>query len=181
VKAVDDILLGISSGEQGTAGGSRAGVPVPLDNVHPFPTAEAIGRTRGAAWCATELGDELRASGIDSADGWPVFDLFFVGVGPDGHLLSVFPGSVAFDSSAIALAVTAPTHIGPHIERVTLNPAILGVARSLLVVVYGADKAAAIGQVFGPERDPRRWPAQLARRAGATWILDEAAAAALPR
>ena len=34
--------------------------------------------------------------------------------------------------------------------------------------------------VLGPERDPRRWPAQLARRSGATWILDEAAAAALP-
>lgn len=62
----------------------------------------------------------------------------------------------------------------------TLNPAILGVARSLLVVATGALKAATLGEVLGAARDPRRWPAQLARRSGATWILDEAAAADLP-
>jgi 6-phosphogluconolactonase len=79
------------------------------------------------------------------------------------------------------LAIPAPTHIEPHVERVTLNPAVLGVARDLLAVATGSDKAPVLGQVFGDERDPRRWPAQLARRAGATWILDEAAAADLPR
>ena len=181
VKAFEDIVLGIGAGEQGTAGGQGEGLPISLDRIHPFPTAEAIGHERGAAWCAMTLAETLAAAGLDEMDGWPVFDLIFVGIGPDGHLLSAFPGSVAFDSPDLALAVPAPTHIGPHIERVTLNPAVIGVARHVLVVVHGPDKAAGIAGIFGPERDPHRWPGQLARRAGATWILDEAAASALPR
>ncbi len=181
VKAFEDIMLGIASGEEGTAGGHATGLPLSHDNVHPFPTAAAIGQARGAAWCAMTLADTLRMAGLDMVDGWPVFDLIFVGIGPDGHLLSAFPGSAALESDDLALAVPAPTHIGPHIERVTLNPAVIGVARSVLVVVHGADKADGIAGIFGRERDPRRWPGQLARRAGATWILDEAAAAALPR
>ena len=181
VKAFDDVLLGIGGAEEGTAGGGWPGVPLAVDRVHPFPTGEAIGRARGAAWCASTLADELRTAGLDEADGWPVFDLVFLGIGPDGHLLSVFPGSPALDSTDLALAVGAPTHVEPHIERVTLNPALLAVAREVLVVVYGEDKAAALAQVLGPERDPRRWPGQLARLPRATWILDEAAAASLPR
>ena len=183
VKALDDILLGIGEGEQGTAGGGWPGVPLPFDHVQPFPTGEAIGGARGAAWCAATLADRLRAAGLEEADGWPVFDLMLIGVGADGHLLSVFPGSPAFESPDLALAIPAPTHIEPHVERMTLNPAVVGAARELLVVAYGEDKAAAIGEILGPARDPRRWPAQLALRPGATWILDEAAAAAvaLPR
>jgi 6-phosphogluconolactonase/glucosamine-6-phosphate isomerase/deaminase len=94
--------------------------------------------------------------------------------------LSVFPGSIALDSTDWALAIPAPTHIEPHVARVTLNPALLTVARHVITVVHGAAKAAVIGEVFGAERDVRRWPAQLARRAGATWILDAAAASGLP-
>ena len=180
VKAFDDILLGIGNAEEGTAGGP-AGVPLPIENLHPFPTGEAIGNGRGAAWCAATLAEELRGAGLEQAGGWPVFDLVLIGIGGDGHLLSIFPGSTAFDSSELALAIPAPTHIEPHIERVTLNPAIIEVARSVLVVAYGADKSGILAEVLGPDRDPRRLPAQLAARPDATWVLDAAAAAALPR
>ena len=180
VKPLDDILLGIAWGEEGTAGGP-AGVPLPVANLHPFRTGEAIGAGHDAAWCAAELAAELVAAGLERLDGWPVLDLIVVGMGPDGHVLSVFPGSPAFASEALALAIPAPTHIEPHVERVTLNPALLRVARDVLVVAFGGAKAATVAQVFGQERDPGRWPAQLATRPGATWILDEAAASALPR
>ena len=82
--------------------------------------------------------------------------------------------------SDCALAIPAPTHVEPHVERVTLNPAILGAAGDLLAIVQGAAKAAVVGEIFGAPRDPARWPAQLARRAGATWFMDEAAASRLP-
>ena len=75
----------------------------------------------------------------------------------------------------------APTHVEPHVARVTLNPRILDVARRIIVVAHGEGKAAILAEVLGPERDERRWPAQLARRARATWILDAAAASALGR
>jgi 6-phosphogluconolactonase len=181
VKRFDDIVLGIAFGEEGVAGGRPAGVPIPLDQVHPFPTGEAIGGGRGAAWCASALAEELRAVGPTTTDdGWPVFDLLLLGVGGDGHLLSVFPGSPALDSTDLAMSIPAPTHIGPHVERVTLNPAVVGTARQVLVVVTGTAKAGVLAEIFGPIRDPSRWPAQLAVRAGATWILDAAAAADLP-
>jgi 6-phosphogluconolactonase/glucosamine-6-phosphate isomerase/deaminase len=95
-------------------------------------------------------------------------------------VLSVFPGSAAFDSPAVALPIPAPSHVTPYIERVTLNPAVLDAARSLVVVVIGSAKAAVMADVLGPVRDERRWPAQRARRAGATWYLDEAAAPGSP-
>lgn len=180
VKAFDDVMLDISDMEEGTAGGPGRGVPIPFDQIHPFPTGEAIGSGRGAAWCAASLADELRAAELPMTDGWPAFDMLFLGVGADGHLLSVFPGSPALDASELGLAIPAPTHIEPHVERVTLNPAIVGAARSVLMVVSGTEKAEAVATVLGPEIDPRRWPAQLARRSGATWILDEAAAGRSP-
>jgi 6-phosphogluconolactonase len=181
VKAFDDIMLGIGSTEEGTAGGTIPGVPIPIANVHPFRTGEAIGSGRGAAWCASTLAAELRGAPLDVVGGWPVFDLLLLGIGPDGHLLSVFPDSPAIGSADLAMAIPAPTHVGPHVERVTLNPVVVATALDTLVVVYGPDKADAIGRIFGLDRDARRVPGQIARKKGATWILDEAAAAGLPR
>lgn len=157
------------------------GIVIPVANLHPFRTGESIGAGWDAAWTAVTLAGELRAADLPTRDGWPVLDLMLVGIGADGHLLSVFPGSAAFDSSEWALAIPAPTHIEPHVQRVTLNPALLTVARHVLAVVHGAGKAAILAEVFGEIRDPRRLPAQLARRPGATWIVDERAAAQVPK
>lgn len=182
VKPFDDIMLDLPGHQAGsTLGSGGAAVPIPLDHLHPFRTTESIGEAWGAAACAAELERDLRAAGLPTVDGWPVLDLVLLGVGGDGHVLSVFPGSAAFESDAWALDIPAPTHIEPHVERVTLNPAVLRVAKEILVVMHGAGKGEILGQIFGPELDPLRWPAQLARREGATWILDEAAAAHLPR
>ena len=169
VMPLDDVLL---------LGGH---VRLPVANLHPFPTGAAIGEARGPAWCAAHLGAEMLSAGFRAIDGWPVLDLVLLGVGGDGHILSVFPRSEAFKSTETALAIPAPTHIEPHVPRVTLNPAIVTVARAVLVVALGSGKAAVVGQVLAGERDVQRLPAGLARRGGATWILDEAAAAALPR
>jgi 6-phosphogluconolactonase len=183
VKPFDDILLNVGPRQAGQVGpGSAAptAVTVPLEHLHPFPTTVAIGAAQGAAWCAAQVAGELARAGLEHADRWPVFDLVLLGIGGDGHVLSVFPGSPALVSPDLALAIPAPTHIEPHVERVTLNPAILGVARRILVVAAGAAKAPVLAEILGSERDPHRFPAQLARRAGATWILDAAAAERVP-
>lgn len=181
VKPLDDILLAIGLTEEGVAGGRGPGIPLPAGNVHPFRTGEAIGASRGPGWCAAALADELSGAHLATDGPWPVFDLLLLGVGADGHVLSIFPGSAALGALELALAIPAPSHIEPRVERVTLNPAVVGVARDVLVVATGAGKAAVLAHVFGQSRDPSRWPAQLARRSGATWILDAAAAASLPR
>lgn len=160
--------------------GIEPGVPVPAGNIHPFPCSETIGRGGTPADCARTYAEALAASPMPVVDGLPRFDLILVGVGPDGHVMSVFPGSRAFDCDALAFGIPAPTHVEPHVERVTLSPALLGVASRVLVVAYGATKAGIIGRAFGEARDPRSIPAQLTRRVGATWILDAAAAAQVP-
>ena len=185
-KIADDILLNVAhrSGESGTGGlpadvmtGRTGGILIPIDQVHPIETSVAIGEGHDEGWCAHRYAEDLQADGPDTNDdGWPVFDLILLGVGPDGHILSVFPGSDAFDRSEWALGVPAPTHVEPHVARITLNPAIVKAAAELLVVSHGEGKAEILRDILRGERDERALPAQLARRPGATWILDRAAA-----
>jgi 6-phosphogluconolactonase len=169
VKALDEILLD-----------ETHGIHIPPEHLHPFRCGEVIGRGGDAARCAAELEDELRSVGPEMADAWPSFDLVFLGMGGDGHLLSVFPGSAALDAVDWAMAIPAPTHIEPHVERVTMHPAIIEAGRATLMVSTGESKAEMLRMVLGPERDVRHWPAQLACHDRATWILDEAAASQLP-
>jgi 6-phosphogluconolactonase len=181
VRPFDDVLLEAGSWESVHSDAHRTRVRIPVANLHPFRTGEAIGVGQDAATCAAELAAELRDAGLPEDDGWPVFDLILLGLGSDGHILSVFPGSQAFDSIRWALAIPAPTHIEPHVARVTLNPAVVRVARRVVVVAHGAGKAEIIGRIFGADPDPSALPAQLTLREGSTWILDEAAAAQLRR
>jgi 6-phosphogluconolactonase len=169
VKPFDDVL--------------RGAVPLATDHLHPIRTTEAIQDDRDPGWAADALAADLRAAALDIAEGLPVLDLVLLGIGPDGHLLSVFPGSAALDAPVDqwALAIPAPSHVEPHVERVTMHPGIIRVAREALVVATGESKAAILADIFSPTRDVRRWPAQLALHQRVTWIVDEAAAAALPR
>jgi len=176
----DHPLSNILPVDQVLLAGPTPGARIPAANIHPFPTSEAIGEARRPAWAAARYEAELRSAGLETQDGWPVFDLVLLGVGPDGHVMSVFPGSTAFEESAWVLPIPAPTHVEPHVTRLTLNPRVLDVARHVLVVVQGAAKAEIVATIFGDERDPRRWPAQLVRRPGVTWLLDEDAAARIP-
>jgi 6-phosphogluconolactonase len=188
IAEADLFEIGALSGQSGTGssgadviGRRTAGATIPVENVHPIPTGLAIAQSLTPIWAAQRYAEMLRDEGPPVDGRWPAFDLILLGIGPDGHVLSVFPGSETFDKDDTVVSVPAPTHVEPHVARVTLNPRVLDVARRIIVVCHGAAKAAILGEVLGPERDERRWPAQLARHAGATWILDEAAAATLRR
>ena len=175
VVAVDSILL---------AGDAAAGLepaPLPPGNLHPVPVDATLADGGGPAEAAAAYEAALRhAVPADAADR-PVFDAILVGIGPDGHLLSVFPGSAAFDARGWAVSVPAPTHVAPHVARVSLTPGALDATPALVPMAFGAAKAAILSSVLAGPRDERRLPAQRARRAGATWILDAAAAGMLPR
>ena len=159
----------------------RPGVPLPVANVHAMAMDDAIASGAGPAWVAEASESALRQAGLEIAEsGFPILDVVLVGIGGDGHVLSVFPGSPLFDATAWVSAVPAPTHIEPRVARVSLHPRILAEARIPMVVAHGAGKAAILASVLGAERDERRWPAQVARFAGAVWFLDRDAASSLP-
>ena len=160
--------------------------PPPLDpaNLHPWPTDAALAAGRPAAACAAAFEETLRAELAVDARGRPVFDAILVGIGPDGHLLSVFPGSAAFEAPGWTTWAPAPQHVEPHLVRVTLTPPALDATPGLVVAAFGAAKSAIVADLLGPahagpDRDERTLPALRARRAGATWVLDAAAAAGL--
>jgi 6-phosphogluconolactonase len=179
-------ILLVTGGDEATSGSEMAdagthglGVYVPADHLHPVPVAASLGR--GTTWAAARYAQELREVGPPPDErGTPVFDLVVLGVGPDGHVLSVFPGSSVWDSPDQVVAVPAPTHIGPHLERVTMHPRVIGAARSVLLIASGAGKAGVLADAWGGG-DARKLPVRAALVPTATWLLDEAAAAQLPR
>jgi 6-phosphogluconolactonase len=103
-------------------------------------------------------------------------DLLVLGMGPDGHTASLFPGSPALDEKEQrVVAVTAPK---PPPQRMTITPPVIERARVIVVMASGAEKAPMLARALGGEPDPKSVPAQLLRRA--TWVVDQAAAGGLP-
>lgn len=166
-----------ATGTGGQPGVDPDGVMIPIAHVHAMPMAAGIASGGGTAAVARAYEAELRRWGPErDADGWPQFDLLLLGVGPDGHLLSVFPGSAAWDAAELVVPIPAPTHVEPHVERVTLHPACIGAARRVLVVATGAAKANVLARALRGDARPRELPAAAAAHERATWILDRAAA-----
>lgn len=167
VAIVDSVLLAPS----------EDGGPSPISPraVHPWPTEQEGAR-------AVELYlDAVQRAGVGrTAAGVPIFDLLLIGVGGDAHCLSVFPGSpLASTRAPVAAPVPAPTHIEPHVPRLTFSLQLLTAARAICATVVGSGKRAALARVFGTEGSATELPAKAALLPTATWIVDRAAAADL--
>lgn len=106
----------------------------------------------------------------------PHFDVIQLGMGPDAHTASLFPGEPMIeDRDGIAAAVYSDSRSQ---WRITLLPAVLLAARHVAFLACGADKAAAFKSVILDPYDPKKFPAQIVTHHGRriSWFLDEAAA-----
>jgi len=153
----------------------------PVVTIHPMLAGVDAAATDAGIVAAGLYAAELAAQ-VPAVDGVPVFDLLLLGMGPDGHVLSVFPDSPALMAGMpTVVPIPAPTHILPAVPRLTLNPVVIGAARAVLLIAGGAAKAPTVADVLGTVWDPRRLPAQLCDVATATWLLDPDSAALLIR
>jgi len=155
-----------------------AASPLSPSAVHPWPTGASDAPSAVSAYLA-----ELRDAGVPhTPTGFPIFDLVLIGIGGDGHCLSVFPDSpLALDGAPVAAGVPAPTHIEPHIPRLTFSLAIVSSAREVLALAPGSAKAEALARIFSGSIAVVNAPAKAALIPNATWLLDTASAAVLTR
>lgn len=126
-----------------------------------------------------ELGRDQGAAAYEDELGAATFDLLLLGIGPDGHIASLFPGKPALDVTDRRV-VGSEAGLEPFIDRVTLTLPALCAAREILFVVTGEAKADAVRRAFGAAPS-RETPASLVRAESGrtTAILDRAAAAAI--
>ena len=143
---------------------------VRLEAVHPMP-ADAADPDAAAARYEAELGRVLgvRPGGTQR----PRFDLVWLGMGPDGHTASLFPGADALsERRRWVIPATAPKSSAVA-SRMTLTLPLINAARAVLFVVAGADKAQAVRAV---RVGSSALPAARVRARSTLWLLDAAAA-----
>jgi len=141
-------------------------VPIPDEQIHPFIT-EGIGAEEAAEHYAKDLQTFF-------GNAAPSFDLIFLGMGPDGHTASLFPGfpQVTNPPDTLVTAVFDAPKAPP--TRLTLTLKTINAAKNVLFLVGGDSKAEAVARI---SKGDAALPAALVQPSGKLeWLLDEAAA-----
>lgn len=135
---------------------------IPKENIHAFPASDE-GLSLDEA--AHSFEDLFIASGID-------FDLMLMGMGPDGHIASLFPGKEHGDAAKAVVA----EHDSPKPPplRLSFTYDVINNAKQIWFTVAGADKAEAVSVVFGDE--PAKLPAgRVTGKEKTVWYVDQTA------
>jgi 6-phosphogluconolactonase len=150
-----------------------AHVPLPAANIYPVPT---VGGTPEAA--AKAYAETINAF-FGAAP--PHFDLILLGMGPDGHTASLFPGAPELTAPGGDLVVVVYNAPKPPPTRLSFTLRLINDAANVIFMVAGADKAPTLREVLHGPLQPARLPAQSIQPAhGAlVWLVDTAAAQAL--
>lgn len=145
-------------------------VGIPDKNVH---------RMRGEDEPAQAARD-YAAMLIETMGDNPRFDLIMLGMGPDGHTASLFPGTDPLTDDDRLVRAVFVQKLGVH--RITLTPHVINNARHVLISTEGLPKAPALYAVREGPYDPQIHPVQIVspHEGRLTWCIDKAASAELP-
>jgi 6-phosphogluconolactonase len=151
-------------------------IDIPVDNVHPMAASGG------------EFGDDLDAAAQDYAqvlaanaeDGQPApdFDVHLLGMGPEGHINSLFPDTPAVRETE-RLVLGVPDSPKPPPRRITLTLPAVQRSREVWLVVSGAGKAEAVAAAIGGAKPVDVPAAGAVGRDTTVWLLDEDAASKL--
>jgi 6-phosphogluconolactonase len=149
-------------------------VPVPPGNVFRFATENP-----DAGAVADNYEKTLRKFFQLAPDAVPSFDLILLGMGPDGHTASLFPGTAALhEKTRLAVANWVDKL---KTNRLSLTLPVLNAARCVAFLVSGTDKAAVLRSVLEENVPGEQYPAKLVqpKNGKVIWFLDRAAASSL--
>lgn len=146
-------------------------VPIPPGNIH-----RVLAENPDAAAAAAEYETQVRQVFELGEGEFPRFDLVLLGMGPDAHTASLFPGTDVIHETQKLVAAPWVEKFKSH--RITLTPPTLNAARQITFMIRGEDKAEALQAVRRGLLDPDRYPAQIIRptQGKLIWLLDRAAA-----
>jgi 6-phosphogluconolactonase len=152
-------------------------VDIPARNVHAIAASDGeFGTDIAAAALAYE---QLLAANAEPGDPAPNFDVFLLGMGPEGHINSLFPDTPAVRERT-RLVVDVEDSPKPPPQRITLTVPAIQRSRQAWLLVAGAEKAEAVAAAVGGA-DPVSIPAAGAiGREHTIWFLDTGAAGDLP-
>ena len=139
------------------------------------------GEYSDTAQAATEYEEEIRRTFALKTGEFPRFDLSLLGMGNEGHTLSLFPGTKALHE---AQRVVTRNWIGKlYTERITLTAPAANAAANVIFMVTGSDKACALKAVLEGPHEPEQLPAQMIQPADGSlaWLVDAAAGSMLSK
>lgn len=146
--------------------------PIPRGHVHPVPILEAEIEEAAEAY-EQELMDYFPGQ-------WPRFDLILLGMGPDGHIASLFPHNLVLEEEARVVAAVREERAEPPL-RLTLTIPAINHAAHVHFLIAGANKATALSRALAPNADPKVSPAAAINPIDGqlVWWVDKAAAGQL--
>lgn len=148
-------------------------LPIPAENVHPVPGPDTVGSLEEAAAAYTA---ELRAHAPEGAE-VPDLGVVLLGVGPDAHVASLFPGKATLAETAHG-AIAEPDSPKPPPERVSLTLPSLCSARQVWLLAAGEGKADAVSRALSGASREEAPAGSVYGRALTLWLVDAAAVAA---
>jgi 6-phosphogluconolactonase len=137
------------------------------------------GENPSAAEAASDYERQLHQHFGTSPGEFPRFDLVLLGMGPEGHTASLFPGTKALDERT---SLVVSNWVGKlYTDRITFTAPLLNAAAFVMFMVSGADKAPVLKAVLEGPYEPAQLPAQMIRPLDGRllWLIEGAAAGML--
>ncbi len=149
-------------------------VPIPPANIFPVPAENP-----DAAAAAQAYEETLRKFFALAPGDFPRFDLILLGMGPDGHMASLFPETAALQEKSRLVVANWVEKLNN--SRITFTLPVLNAARCVAFLVSGADKAAVLHEVLEGKAPGEKYPSKLVRPSAGKliWFVDRAAASEL--
>lgn len=149
-------------------------VEVPAENIHRVRAEE-----EDAGKAAEEYEDELRTFFNLKTGELPRFDCVLLGMGPDGHTASLFPGTEALHEQKRLVVANWIEKFKTH--RITLTAPVLNNADYIIFLVSGEEKAEVLREVLEGEKNTELYPSQLIKPSHGKlfWLVAQSAATKL--